>query len=50
VTATTTEETVDLRQFVNRIEEVDGGDDLESDGTDESFEDDDDRIPVMAGE
>jgi len=33
VTATTTEEAVDLRQFVNRIEEVDKGDDLESDGT-----------------
>jgi len=50
VTATMTEETVDLRQFVNCIEEVDKGNDLESDGIDESFEDDNDAVPVMAGE
>jgi len=50
VTATTTEETVDVRQFVNHVEEVDRGDHLESDGTDELFEDDDDVVPVMAGE
>ena len=50
VTATTTEETVDVRQFVNRVEEVDRGDHLESDGTEELFEDDDDVVPVMAGE
>ena len=49
-TATTTEEAVDLRQLVNRIEEVVQGYDIESDGTDESFEDNEDEVPVMAGE
>ena len=51
VTATTGEEAVDLRQFVNPIKEVDHGDSLESDGTDKSDEEDDDEdaAPVMAG-
>ena len=50
VTATTMEKAVDLREFVNRIEEADQGEDLESHGSDKSFENDDDTAPVMAGE
>ena len=50
VTATTTEDKVNLKQFVNRIEKVDRGDSLESDGTDETDKEDEDPVPVMAGE
>ena len=52
VTATTAEEAVDLRHFVNPIKEVDRRDSLESNSSNESDEEDDneDAAPVMAGE
>ena len=51
VTATTVEDPDDLKKFVCKIEKVDEGDDLDSDGTDSEWEEEEEEgVPVMAGE